>query len=61
MRVDMHMHTRVSFDCLCDPEKVLAAARSRGIDRICVTDHNEIDVAVELKLDDDRGLVLTGR
>lgn len=48
MRVDMHMHTRVSFDCLCDPEAVLAAARSRGIDRICVTDHNQIEAAVWL-------------
>lgn len=48
MRVDMHMHTRMSFDCLCDPEAVLAAARGRGIDRICVTDHNEIDAALRL-------------
>ena len=48
MRVDMHLHTRVSFDCLCDPDAVLAAARARGIDRICVTDHNEIDAALEL-------------
>ncbi len=48
MRVDMHMHTRLSFDCLCDPDAVHAAARSRGIDRICVTDHNEIDAALEL-------------
>ena len=48
MRVDMHMHTCVSFDCLCDPEAVLDAARSRGIDRICITDHNDIDAAVEL-------------
>lgn len=48
MRVDMHMHTRVSFDCLCRPDAVLAAARSRGIDRICITDHNEIDAALEL-------------
>lgn len=48
MRVDMHMHTRVSFDCLCDPEAVLAAARSRGIDRICITDHNQIEAAAWL-------------
>lgn len=48
MRVDMHMHTRVSFDCLCDPEAVLAAARKRGIDRICITDHNQIEAALQL-------------
>ncbi len=48
MRVDMHMHTRVSFDCLCDPEAVLEAARARGIDRVCITDHNAIAAAVRL-------------
>lgn len=48
MRVDMHMHTCFSFDCLCDPDAVLAAARARGIDRICVTDHNEIEAALDL-------------
>lgn len=48
MRVDMHMHTHVSFDCLSDPEEVLAAARRSGIDRICVTDHNEIEAALWL-------------
>jgi predicted metal-dependent phosphoesterase TrpH len=48
MRVDMHMHTRASFDCLCDPDDVLAAARARDIDRICITDHNEIEAALRL-------------
>jgi len=45
----MHLHTRGSFDCLSDPEAVLRAALSRGIDRVCVTDHNEIEEALALK------------
>lgn len=45
----MHLHTRGSFDCLSDPRAVLQRALARGIDRICVTDHNEIDAAVELQ------------
>jgi predicted metal-dependent phosphoesterase TrpH len=49
VRVDMHLHTARSFDCLSDPERVLAAATERGIDRICVTDHNEIATALLLK------------
>ncbi len=48
MRIDFHMHTRGSHDCLTDPERVLAAARSRGIDRIAITDHNEIEEALEM-------------
>jgi predicted metal-dependent phosphoesterase TrpH len=49
MRVDMHLHTRASFDCLSRPDAVLTAAASRGIDVICVTDHNTIDAAVALQ------------
>ena len=48
MRIDFHMHTWGSHDCLSDPEAVLAQARARGIDRIALTDHNEIDVALEM-------------
>ncbi len=49
MRIDMHLHTRRSFDCLTDPHAVVQAARNAGMDRICVTDHNEIEAAVSLK------------
>jgi predicted metal-dependent phosphoesterase TrpH len=45
----MHLHTSHSFDCLNDPPKVVAAARAAGLDRICVTDHNEISAALLLK------------
>ena len=49
VRVDMHLHTFRSFDCLSDPERVIQAADARGIGRICVTDHNEIEAALRLK------------
>ena len=49
MRIDMHLHTRASFDCLNDPARVVSAARARGLDRICITDHNEIHIALQLR------------
>lgn len=49
IRIDMHLHTALSFDCRSAPEAVLEAALARGIDRICVTDHDEIQGALELK------------
>lgn len=49
MRVDMHLHTSRSFDCLSRPDRVLDAAMARGLDRICITDHNEIATALEMK------------
>lgn len=45
----MHIHTAASFDCLSDPRAVLQCALDRGIDRICITDHNEIRAAVALQ------------
>lgn len=48
MRLDLHMHTRASWDCLSDPEKVLAHARRQGVDRIAITDHNELWLAREM-------------
>lgn len=41
-RVDLHMHTSHSPDCLSAPEEVVARARAVGLDRIAVTDHDEI-------------------
>ncbi|HEX5631973.1 MAG TPA: PHP domain-containing protein, partial [Gemmatimonadales bacterium] len=45
----MHIHTSASFDCLSEPEAVLRAARARGVDRVCITDHNEIGAALRLR------------
>lgn len=49
LRIDMHVHTRLSFDCLSQPEAVVERAARRGIDRVCITDHNEIDAALWLQ------------
>ncbi len=49
VRIDMHLHTALSFDCRSAPEAVLERALARGMDRICVTDHDEIQAALELK------------
>jgi dephospho-CoA kinase len=48
VRVDMHVHTRLSFDCLSRPDAVVGAALRQGLDRVCITDHNEIEAALEL-------------
>jgi predicted metal-dependent phosphoesterase TrpH len=45
----MHLHTRASFDCLSEPHAVLRRALDLGYDRICVTDHDEIAAALELR------------
>ena len=57
-RVDMHAHTRVSFDSLNRPEAMLAAARERGIDRLVITDHNRIDGALLLRQMDAERIIV---
>jgi hypothetical protein len=47
-RIDLHLHTEGSWDCLSDPEAVLECALQRGLDRIAITDHNRLDVALRM-------------
>ena len=48
MRVDLHLHTAGSWDCLSDPERVLETAIARGYQRIAMTDHNRVSVALRM-------------
>lgn len=58
LRMDMHLHTHHSFDCLSRPADLLRAAARRGLDRIIVTDHNEIRGALEMReMDPERVIV----
>jgi dephospho-CoA kinase len=58
-RVDLHLHTSSSVDCLCEPADVVARARAVGLDRIAITDHDEIDGALEARALDPE-LVIVG-
>jgi predicted metal-dependent phosphoesterase TrpH len=48
IRVDLHNHTAGSWDCLSDPEALLSRALARGIQRIAITDHNRLEVALAM-------------
>lgn len=40
LRVDLHVHTRVSPDGITRPERVVARAKRMGLDAIAITDHD---------------------
>ncbi|MBA2271332.1 MAG: PHP domain-containing protein [Chthoniobacterales bacterium] len=40
LRIDLHCHSRFSFDGLSTSEQMLIAARDRGLDGFVVTDHD---------------------
>ena len=48
IRVDLHLHTAGSWDCLSDPERVLETAIARGYERVAMTDHNRVSVALKM-------------
>jgi predicted metal-dependent phosphoesterase TrpH len=47
--VDLHCHTRASFDCLSAPATVVRAAAERGLTHLAITDHDRIDGAFEAR------------
>lgn len=47
--VDLHCHTRASFDCLSAPKAVVRAAVGRGLTHLAITDHDRIDGALEAR------------
>ncbi len=49
LRIDLHIHTQASHDCCSRYVDVATTARARGLDRIAVTDHNEIEGAFRLR------------
>ncbi len=48
-RVELHCHSRYSFDSLTSPEAIVAACQERGIDRIAITEHNNIAGALAVQ------------
>lgn len=57
-RLDLHVHTVASHDCLSPVEEVLRVARARGIDKVAITDHDEIGGALAARaIDRDRVIV----
>ncbi len=44
--VDLHCHTRASFDSLSAPAAVVKAAAERGLTHLAITDHDRIDGAL---------------
>jgi len=47
--VDLHCHSKGSFDCLSDPRDIVKAASDRGLTHLAITDHDRIDVALEAR------------
>src|SRR4051794_26500722 len=47
-KVDMHSHTRLSRDSLNEPRRLVDTAAQKGLQALCVTDHNGLANALAL-------------
>ena len=56
--IDLHCHTRASFDCLSAPKAVVRAAADRGLTHLAITDHDRIDGALEARALAPAGLTI---
>jgi predicted metal-dependent phosphoesterase TrpH len=48
IRIDLHLHSWGSWDCLSNPESLLVRAEELGLHRIAITDHNRISTSLEM-------------
>lgn len=47
MKIDLHMHTHHSRDCMIPTAEVLGLCQKRGLDGIAITDHNSLAGGIE--------------
>ncbi len=58
VRVEFHCHTIFSKDSLTKPEKLVEAARRKGLDKVIVTDHNAIAGALRAREIDPQRMIV---
>jgi predicted metal-dependent phosphoesterase TrpH len=56
--IDLHCHTRGSFDSLANPNAVMKAALARGLTHLAITDHDRVDVALRARDEAPDGLTV---
>jgi predicted metal-dependent phosphoesterase TrpH len=49
MILDLHIHSKYSFDSILEPKRIIKVAKKRGLDGIAITDHNTIKGSIEAK------------
>lgn len=59
--IDLHIHSKYSYDSLLSPDKILRVAKKKGLTGIAVTDHNTIKggfVAEKINRDRDFTIII---
>lgn len=55
MKIDLHIHSKYSYDSFLSPETIIRIAKKRRLDGVAVTDHGTIKGGIEaLKINKDK-------
>jgi len=49
MILDLHIHSKYSFDSILEPKKIIQISKKKGLNGIAITDHNTIEGGVKAK------------
>jgi hypothetical protein len=61
MKLDLHIHSGYSEDGIGTPKEIIQSLRKKGIDGMCITDHNNVKGSLEaLKRSPNDFIVITG-
>jgi len=62
MILDLHIHSKYSFDSILEPKRIIKVAKKRGLGGVAITDHNTIKGGLEAKkINEDKDfLVIVG-
>ena len=49
LKIDLHIHSKYSFDCLLSIEKIIKIAKKKGLDGFAIIDHNTVKGGLSAK------------
>jgi len=58
IKLDLHIHSKYSYDSISDPKIIVKVAKMRGLSGIAITDHNTIKGGLEAKKYSDENLIV---
>jgi len=49
IKIDLHVHSKYSFDSRLEPKTIIEIAKKRNLDGIAITDHDSLKGSIEAK------------
>jgi hypothetical protein len=49
IKIDLHIHSKYSYDCFLEPKIIIKIAKKRNLDGVAITDHNSLKGSTEVK------------